>query len=182
MCILSENRITLNGHNYEVVVSGVCLFVRPYAVNLPKVYHRIPSLQMCHKCSSVEGLPKKCCLYLSGAIWNRVWHPDIWLVKTFNSTFFCWTTPGGAIRRARYVSLFSVSHEPFSKLWYLFFYMPILSIFNWKSNTLLHHQVNGHILYSRLEIWINENVFDFLSSSMFLMGCRVTYLASVRKV
>ena len=78
LCILSEYGITLNGHNYEVEVSGVCLFVRPYCVK----YHRIPSLQMYHKCSSGEGVPKKWCLYLSGAIWNRGWYPDIWLVKT----------------------------------------------------------------------------------------------------
>ena len=29
----SEYGITLNRRNYEVEVSGVCLFVRPYAVN-----------------------------------------------------------------------------------------------------------------------------------------------------
>ena len=39
---------------------------------------------MYHTCSSGEGVPKKCCLYLSGAIWNRGWQPDIWLVKTFS--------------------------------------------------------------------------------------------------
>ena len=70
LCILSEYRITLNGHNYEVEVSGVCLFVRPYAVNFSKVppHTQFP---MYHTCSSGEEVPKKCCLYLSGAIWNR---------------------------------------------------------------------------------------------------------------
>ena len=83
MCILSEYGITLNGHNYEVEVSGVCLFVRPYAYFFLK-YHRIPSLQMYHTFSFGEGVPKKCYLYLSGAIWNKGWQPDIWLVKTFS--------------------------------------------------------------------------------------------------
>ena len=70
----SEYGITLNRRNYEVEVSGVCLFVRPYAVHFLQfqilMYHRMPSLQMLS-----SGVLKKCCLYLSRAIWNTGWSP-----------------------------------------------------------------------------------------------------------
>jgi hypothetical protein len=70
----SEYGITLNRHNYEVKVSGVCLFVRPYVVTLSQFriikYHRMPSLQILS-----SGVLKKCCLYFSRAIWNTEWLP-----------------------------------------------------------------------------------------------------------
>ena len=75
-------------------------------------------------------------------------------------TFFSRTPAGGAIRRARFVYLFSVSHEQFSKIWYLFLICPFLSIFNWKSNTILHHKVRPmfYILAWKFE-WMNTPWF-----------------------
>ena len=77
----SEYGIALNRHtDYEVKVSGVCLFVRPYVVTLSQFriikYHRMPSLQILS-----SGVLKKCCLYLS-----RAAALDIWLVAIFSAS------------------------------------------------------------------------------------------------
>jgi hypothetical protein len=77
----------------------------------------------------------------------------------------------------------------FSKVWYLFFICPFLSIFCWKSNNILHHKVNSPYLY--IIAW-NLNEYTSLvfirrcnikwPSPVFLMRLQVAYLASVRKV
>jgi hypothetical protein len=120
-------------------------------------YHRIPSRQMYHKCSFREGVPKKCCLYHSGAIWNRGWQPDIWLVNTFSPSPEQLQVEPSDVPDMFLYSLCHMNH--FSKVWYLFFIWPFLSIFNWKSNTILHHKVRPifHILAWKFE-WMNTSL------------------------
>jgi hypothetical protein len=112
---------------------------------------------MYHKCSFREGVPKKCCLYHSGAIWNRGWQPDIWLVNTFSPSPEQLQVEPSDVPDMFLYSLCHMNH--FSKIWYLFFIWPFLSIFNWKSNTILHHKVNDpYFIFSlgNLNEWIRR--------------------------
>ena len=66
MCILSAYWITLNGHNYEVEVSGVCLFVRLCAGNFSKIP---PYTHTVSKCTMNVPLGRGCqrsvvCIFL----------------------------------------------------------------------------------------------------------------------
>jgi hypothetical protein len=137
----SEYGIALNRHNYEVKVSGVCLFVRPYVITLSQFriikYHRMPSLQILS-----SGVLKKCCLYLS-----RAAAPDIWLVEIFSASSFAllqmkpWDVPETFLSTNCYMN-------HFSKVWYLLFICPFLSIFYIKGKRSI-------LVYTRLEFeWI----------------------------
>ena len=170
----SEHGIALNRHNYEVKVSGVCLFVRPYVVTLSQFriikYHRMPSLQILS-----SGVLKKCCLYLS-----RAAAPDIWLVEIFSASSFAllqvkpWDVP----KRS---SILCVTWTIFLKYGTYFSYA--------HSFPFSISKVNGPYLY--ILAW-NLNEYTSLvfirrcnikwPSSVFLMRLQVAYLASVRKV
>ena len=141
----SEYGIALNRHtDYEVKVSGVCLFVRPYVVALSQFriikYHRMRSLQILS-----SGVLKKCCLYLP-----RAAALDIWLVEIFfaSSLALLQMKPWDVTETFLY-TLCYMNH--FSKVWYLLFICPFLSIFYWKWNNILHQGKRSILVYTRLE-------------------------------
>ena len=60
--------------------------------------------------------------------------------------------------------IYSVLHEPFSKIWYLqciLLYAHSLPFLRWKSNHMLHFKINIHVLYSHLTTSMNEHILDF---------------------